>query len=159
MDITEVARRSGLTTSTLRYYEERGLIESVGRQGLRRLFGPGVLQRLALITLGRAAGFTLDEIRTMFTPSGAPQIDRGLLAAKAAQIDATVARMRAMSNSLKHAARCPAENHLACPSFRRLLDDATRGALDDSPLRQGELGAGPSQPRPRVRARRSSPDS
>ena len=53
MDIAEVARRSGLPASTLRYYEERGLISSVGRQGLRRLFHPTVLERLALI--GRAS--------------------------------------------------------------------------------------------------------
>ena len=60
MDITEVALRSGLPASTLRFYEEKGLIASIGRQGLRRVFGPGVLGRLALIALGRAAGFSLD---------------------------------------------------------------------------------------------------
>ncbi|MBL8246738.1 MAG: MerR family transcriptional regulator, partial [Rhodanobacteraceae bacterium] len=66
MDIAEVARRAGVPASTLRYYEERGLIASTGRHGLRRLFHPGVLQRLALIALGRSAGFTLDEIGRMF---------------------------------------------------------------------------------------------
>ena len=60
MDIAEVARRSGLPASTLRYYEERGLIASVGRQGLRRTFDPGVLELLSLISLGQAAGFSLD---------------------------------------------------------------------------------------------------
>ena len=58
MDIAEVARRSGLPASTLRYYEEKGLIASTGRQGLRRTFAPGVLDQLALVALGRAAGFS-----------------------------------------------------------------------------------------------------
>jgi hypothetical protein len=60
VDITEVARRSGIPTSTLRFYEEKGLIASIGRRGLRRVFNPGVLERLALIAVGRAAGFSLD---------------------------------------------------------------------------------------------------
>ena len=72
MDIAEVARRSGIPASTLRFYEEKGLIASVGRQGLRRRFAPGVLDQLALIALGRASGFSLDEIRGMFSPTGKP---------------------------------------------------------------------------------------
>ena len=51
-----MAQRSGVPASTLRFYEEKGLIASTGRQGLRRLFDPGVLERLALIALGSAAG-------------------------------------------------------------------------------------------------------
>ncbi|EQL43991.1 hypothetical protein M770_01720 [Pseudomonas aeruginosa VRFPA03] len=65
LDIGEVARRSGVPASTLRYYEEKGLIASSGRHGLRRLFDAGVLERLALIGLGRAAGLSLDEIAGM----------------------------------------------------------------------------------------------
>lgn len=40
LDIAEVARRTGLPPSTLRFYEEKGLIASIGRRGLRRLFDP-----------------------------------------------------------------------------------------------------------------------
>ena len=57
IDIADVARRSGLTASTLRYYEAQGLIAAAGRHGLRRQYQPEVLQQLALITLGRTAGF------------------------------------------------------------------------------------------------------
>jgi len=42
MDITEVAKTSGLPASTLRFYEEKGLIQSTGRVGLRRLFNSDV---------------------------------------------------------------------------------------------------------------------
>ena len=82
MDIAVVAKRSGVPASTLRFYEEKGLIKSVGRQGLRRVFGANILERLALIALGRAAGFSLDEIGQMVGANGSPNIDRELLAKK-----------------------------------------------------------------------------
>ena len=129
MDIAEVARRSGVPASTLRYYEEKGLIASLGREGLRRRFAPAVLDQLALIALGRASGFSLDEIRTMFSPDGRPDIDRGMLAAKADEIDRTVRRLKAMSDGLRHAAVCPAPSHGECPTFQRLLRAAAAGAL------------------------------
>ena len=130
MDIAEVARRSGLPASTLLYYEERGLIASVGRQGLRRTFDPGVLELLSLISLGQAAGFSLDEIAKMFTPEKRPDIKRQMLEDKADHIDGLVRRLRAMSRGLRHAAVCPAPSHMECPSFRRLLKSATDGSLD-----------------------------
>lgn len=130
MDIAEVAKRSGLPASTLRYYEEKGLIASVGRQGLRRTFDPSVLELLALISLGQAAGFSLDEIGQMFTPDKRPAIKRKLLESKADQLDALVRRLRAMSEGLRHAANCPAPSHMECPSFRRLIKAATDGTLE-----------------------------
>src|SRR3546814_14955131 len=79
LDIAEVAQRSGVPASALRYYEEKRLIASIGRRGLRRLFDPGVIERLALIALGRAAGFSLDEIRSMIEPGDKQRIDRAML--------------------------------------------------------------------------------
>lgn len=120
MDIGEVSKASGLPASTLRFYEEKGLIESIGRSGLRRLFNSNVIERLALITLGRNAGFSLDEIGTMFTPNG-PEIDRELLAAKADELDHKIEELTAMRDGLRHAAKCPAPSHFECPKFKRLL--------------------------------------
>ena len=129
MDINEVAQRSGMPASTLRFYEEKRLIKSVGRRGLRRVFHPGVLERLALIALGRAAGFTLDEIARMFAPDGRPQIDRHMLAAKAEELDGTIRKLSAMRDGLRHAAACPAPSHMECPTFRRYLGAAASGAF------------------------------
>lgn len=129
MDIAEVAKQAGVPASTLRFYEEKGLIASVGRQGQRRRFAPDVLERLSLIALGRAAGFSLEEIKQMFAPNGRPRINRKMLAARADQVDRTIKRLGALSNGLRHAAACPAPNHLECPTFRRLMQAATRGAL------------------------------
>ena len=129
MDITEVAQRTGVRASTLRFYEEKGLIASTGRRGLRRTFDPGVLQRLALIKLGRAAGFSLDEVARMFAPDGRPRIDRRMLAAKAEELDRTIGELSAMRDSLRHAVACPAPSHMECPTFRRLLKGAMSGSI------------------------------
>jgi DNA-binding transcriptional MerR regulator len=122
LGIGEVVRRSGVPASTLRYYEERGLIGSVGRRGLTRVFGQEVFQRLALISVGRAAGFTLDEIARMFAPDGRPQLDRALLTSKADELDATIRRLTVMRDGLRHAAACAAPSHMECPKFQRLLE-------------------------------------
>jgi DNA-binding transcriptional MerR regulator len=121
LDINEVAKRSGLPASALRFYEEKGLVASVGRRGLRRLFDPKVLERLALIALGRSVGFSLDEMAKMFAPDGQPKIDRRVLARKAKELDLTIRKMTAMRDGLRHAAACPAPSHMECPTFRRLV--------------------------------------
>ena len=129
LDIAEVAKQAGVPASTLRYYEERGLIASVGRRGLRRLFGIDVLERLALIALGQASGFSLDEIARMFSREGELRIDRHALEAKADALDRTIKKLSAMRDGLRHAAVCPAPSHLECPTFRRLLGAAASGAI------------------------------
>jgi DNA-binding transcriptional MerR regulator len=129
LDIAEVARRSGVSAATLRFYEEKGLIAAIGRHGLRRVFPADVLERLALIALGRASGFSLDEIARMFTPEGGPRIDRQLLAAKAEELDRTIHELTAMRDGLRHAAACRAPSHMECPTFRRILRAAASGAI------------------------------
>ncbi|WP_066657962.1 MULTISPECIES: helix-turn-helix domain-containing protein [unclassified Sphingomonas] len=129
IDINAVARRSGVPASTLRYYEERGLIASIGRRGLKRVFAPGILERLALIALGRQAGFSLDEIATMFDTRGMAVIDRDMLWAKADELDLLIRRLTAMRDGLRHAAACPAPQHMECPTFQRIVRAAASGAL------------------------------
>ena len=133
IDIAEVAQRSGTPASTLRFYEEKGLITSIGRRGLRRLFDAEVLERLALIALGRAAGFSLDEIALMFAPDGRPNIDRQMLDAKADELDRTIRKLGALRDGLRHAAQCPAPSHMECPTFRRILRSASSEAIGARP--------------------------
>lgn len=125
LDISEVARRTGLPASTLRYYEEKGLISSTGRRGLKRLFSPRVLDQLGLIALGQVAGFSLVEIGQMFTADGEPRIDRAVLLGKAEALDESIRKLTAMRDGLRHAAHCSAPSHLECPEFRRLMQQAS----------------------------------
>jgi len=125
IEISDVAKRSGIPASTLRFYEEKGLIESLGRRGLRRTYDQGVFGRLSLISLGRMAGFSLDQIGAMFGNGPSAKIDRVLLSDKAAELDRKIRQLSALKSGLEHAAICPAPSHMECPSFRRLLKIAT----------------------------------
>jgi DNA-binding transcriptional MerR regulator len=126
LDIADVAQRSGVPASTLRFYEEKGLIASLGRRGLRRVFDARVLERLALIAIGRAAGFTLEEMAGMFAADGRPRIDRQVLAAKADELDRTIRNLSRIRDGLRHAVACRAPSHMECPTFRRILRASAR---------------------------------
>jgi len=123
MDISKVAKISGLPASTLRFYEEKGLIQSIGRSGLRRIFDSNVIEHLKLVSLGRNAGLSLDDIGKMFTTKG-PEINRELLLAKADELDKKINELVSMRNGLRHAAACTAPSHFECPKFLRLLNIA-----------------------------------
>ncbi|MEB1530968.1 helix-turn-helix domain-containing protein [Xanthomonas sp. WHRI 7945] len=132
MDIAEVARRTGVPASTLRFYEKKGLLPASRAAGGRRHFAPNALDQLALIALGQAGGLSLDDIHAMLGSGGALQVDRTLLSAKADDIDATIKRLRTMSQGLRHAAACPAVQHAQCPTFQRLLKAAAAGRLQQA---------------------------
>ncbi|KIY38019.1 MerR family transcriptional regulator [Pseudomonas sp. 10-1B] len=128
MDIADVARHTGVPASTLRYYEKKGLLKSLAGHGQRRQFAADVADRLALIALGQAAGFSLDEVGAMLVDL---QVDRHKLLAKADELDARIRRLQAMSKGLRHAAQCPEEDHLACPKFQRLMKLSAAGTLGE----------------------------
>jgi DNA-binding transcriptional MerR regulator len=98
LTIGEVARRTDVAPTTLRYYERIGLLSAPSRAGGQRRYDDGVLTRLEVIGLCKAAGFSLDEIAILLnddTP-GRPA-SRELARAKLAEIDtqmATLARAR-----------------------------------------------------------------
>ncbi len=99
--------------------------------GLRRVFDGHVLDRLALIALGRAAGFSLEEMSGMFSPDGKPRIDKRLLATKAGELDQTIRRLTAIREGLLHASVCRAPSHMECPTFQRILRVAASGRLEE----------------------------
>ena len=123
LDIAEVAEKSGLTASALRFYERRGLIRSSGRNGLRRTFEPGVVDRLTLIGCARAAGFTLAQIAHFLvaTPGDAELRER--MAGKARELDESIGRLTRMRDSLRHAATCTHVPLVECPDFKSHLRD------------------------------------
>ncbi|WP_322980060.1 helix-turn-helix domain-containing protein [Pseudomonas sp. C11] len=143
LDIGEVAQRSGLKPSTLRYYEEAGLIASVTRIGLRRQFPAEVLLQLKLIAMGKSAGFSLEEIAGMFGANGVPELPRELIRTQADAIDRQIRELSALRDTLRHVADCPAPSHLECPTFRRLVEVAgRRGAKRKSGKRDTNPGVG-----------------
>ena len=134
LDISEVAQRSGIAVSTLRYYEKRGLIASDGRHGLRRQYDDGVLTKLALIALGQRAGFSLAEIGALFNPQGgALEISRDALNTQAEQLRRQAQELEITADLLAHIANCSAPSHLECPRFRAILAEATPSDIKREP--------------------------
>jgi DNA-binding transcriptional MerR regulator len=121
LDIGEVAKQSGLPVTTLRYYEDKGLIQSRERHGLRRQFGPHIIEQLEFISLGRRAGFSLEELQKMFSSNERFKIDRRILLERAGQLTQNIKRLMAIRDCLEHVANCPASSHIECPKFQKLL--------------------------------------
>jgi DNA-binding transcriptional MerR regulator len=121
IDISNLSKRSGVPASTLRYYEEKKLIKSIGRIGLKRLFDTYVFEQLEFIALGQRAGFSLEDIQAMLTTKGEYEINRDKLQEKAQEIGQHVKQLTAIQRCLEHAAKCSAERHSECPKFQKLL--------------------------------------
>jgi MerR family redox-sensitive transcriptional activator SoxR len=123
LDIAEVATRSGLASSALRFYERRGLITSGERNGLRRTYEPEVLDRLALISCAKAAGFTLAQIERFLAATPDDTELRARMAEKAHQVDDEIARLTRMRDSLTHAVTCSHTPLVECPEFKARISD------------------------------------
>lgn len=121
LDISELSNASGFPASKLRYYEEVGLIRSVGRRGLKRLYEEEVKIRVSLIALAQTAGFSLLEIKQMIGAEGRPDLDRVALVDKADAIDVKIRELTALRNGLRHINNCTAAKHLDCPRFQRIM--------------------------------------
>jgi DNA-binding transcriptional MerR regulator len=122
LDIGEVVKRSGVPASTLRYYEQLGLLQAVGRRGLRRQYDEQVLERLALIGLGQAAGLSLQQIgyRCRRSADALRWIVRPCWQADVLQRQ--IIQLQRVRRHLQRAAACPqAQDARQCGSFRKLL--------------------------------------
>jgi DNA-binding transcriptional MerR regulator len=101
-DITEVARRTGMTPRALRFYEARGLVRPVRSDSGRRIYGSGELARLTAIAALKRAGFSLAEIARMLAHR---EVDLGrLIAAQLAALELQsdrIAEARAMLTAVK----------------------------------------------------------
>jgi DNA-binding transcriptional MerR regulator len=115
MSIGEVAQRSGVAATTLRFYEEEGLLRAPGRVGGRRRYPESVLGRLEVIGLCKSAGFSLEEIRVLLADD-APgrQASHSLAAAKLIDIDRQMATLRRAREIIEWAMTCQCESVNAC---------------------------------------------
>jgi len=112
LTIGEVARRAGVPATTLRYYEQVGLVPAPVRVGGQRRYDESVLARLDVIGLCKSAGFALEEIQLLFADDapGRPA-SRALAQAKLAEIDAHIASLVRARAVIEWGMRC------TCPSI------------------------------------------
>ena len=119
--IGEIARRSGKPPSTIRYYEEIGLLPEPVRVNTRRRYGPDTLRTLAVIETGQRAGLSLEEIRMLLeaSPSDSASIERlrEVAERKLPEIIALLERTEFVRSWLEEAARCQCPSLDECPLF------------------------------------------
>jgi DNA-binding transcriptional MerR regulator len=123
LDIGEVAARSGMATSALRFYEREQIITSVDRKGLRRQFRSEVLTTLGVVAMCRRAGFTLEEIKRLLATGGRPAW-KAFAARKRDELRAQAEHLDTIADQLDHALDCPSANVFDCEHFRAALEAA-----------------------------------
>jgi MerR family transcriptional regulator, redox-sensitive transcriptional activator SoxR len=115
MLIGQLARKIGVSTSALRYYERVGLIPQPPRSAGRRIYSPQTLGRVRIILLSRDAGLTIAETRAFLRgyPATVRPSERwqALAQRKMSEIDIQMERMRRMKALLESSFRCD------CPSL------------------------------------------
>ena len=107
LSIREVAERSGLRPSALRYYEEEGLVVPAARMSGRRHYALSVLDRLRVIACAQDAGFTIAEVRELLAgedPSGDRW--RALAERKLREVDTLIERAQATRRLLEESLSC-----------------------------------------------------
>jgi DNA-binding transcriptional MerR regulator len=120
--IGELADRTGLATSALRYHERIGLLSPAERAGGKRHYTASSAGRVALIRLYQDAGFTLAEIGGLLTArSQGGRSWSHLAERKIAELDARIADARRAQKLINHALECPHRDLLTCPRFRSAL--------------------------------------
>jgi MerR family transcriptional regulator, redox-sensitive transcriptional activator SoxR len=110
LTIGEVARRSGLRSSAIRYYESQGILPAPRRGNGRRRYDEDVLDRLNAVHIARRAGFTIAEMRQLFqgiqqneTPS---VMWRRVAETKLHEVEALISQAQAMKQLLEEGLRC-----------------------------------------------------
>lgn len=124
LTITELSERTGLASSALRFYEWKGLLRSVGREGGKRIFDDAVVQHIAVIDLLKIAGFTLAEAASIVGNDGRFASDwRDRAQRKNVELAAQQSQIERAKAMLQHYIECPAPNLDECPVHRAIVSE------------------------------------
>jgi MerR family redox-sensitive transcriptional activator SoxR len=119
MTIGAVAAQAGRRPSSIRYYEQIGLLPRPDRVSGRRVYGPDTVRTLAVIETGQRAGLTLDEIRALLSASDRDQAAverlREVAIRKLPQVKELIERTEMVRDWLEAAAMCE------CPTLNECL--------------------------------------
>jgi MerR family redox-sensitive transcriptional activator SoxR len=121
LTIGEVAKRAGLRTSHIRFYEKVGVLTEPDRVGGQRRYREDVVHRLSIIDVAQRAGLTLEEIAPLTGPgnrdAGAGQHIRRLAEEKLPHIEALITRAQAVKHWLEVAQSCDCSSVDVCGLF------------------------------------------
>ena len=133
LTIGELARRAGVATSAVRYYEELGLLPTPARIAGQRRYPESATGLVGIILLLRDAGFSLAEQKAfMASRAAAPGDWRRLARRKLAELADQIAKAHTAREAIEHALVCPHDDILQCPTFAAV----TAARLTGQPLDQ-----------------------
>src|SRR6266542_999734 len=128
LTIGELARRAGVATSAVRYYEDLGLLPTPARVSGQRRYLESAVARVGTILLLRDAGFSLAEQKALMASRGVAQDEwRRLARRKLAELDEQIAKAQTAREAINHALRCPHQDILQCPNFASVIDARLAG--------------------------------
>jgi DNA-binding transcriptional MerR regulator len=140
LTIGELARRAGVATSALRYWEELGLLPTPARISGQRRYRESAVWLVGLILLLRDAGFSLAEEKVLMASRAVALDDWQRLARrKLAELDDQIAKAQTAREVIAHALRCPHEDILECPNFASVVT----ARLSGRPLHHAHPHQGP----------------
>lgn len=119
LGIGEVARHAGVRASTLRFYERTGVLPRPARVNGRRRYTPELVRLVEIARFAQAVGFTLEEIRALFTGATGEEVPhrwRPLAEAKLRQLDQKIRRVHRMKAAIAAGLACGCIRAEDCPS-------------------------------------------
>ena len=125
LSIGELSDRTGVPTSTLRYYDELGLVRPATRIAGRRRYAASAVRDLGLIVFFREIGFSLAEIEHFVV--GGRQSRRAMIDQKLAELAEQQHRIGVARSALEHGRRCPARDQMECLRFWSIIEGRQRG--------------------------------
>jgi DNA-binding transcriptional MerR regulator len=133
LTIGELARRTGLATSALRYYEELGLLPEPERVSGQRRYDANAVDLVGVILLLRDVGFALSEIRDLFAMPNSRREWRAAAHRKLDELDEQIRKTQVARTVLEHVLRCRHEDLAQCPNFLRTIEERLAGRpLEDA---------------------------
>ena len=125
LSIGELSERTGVPASTLRYYDELGLVRPAARAAGRRRYAPSAIKDVGVILFFREIGLSLAEIKQFVT--GGRQRQHELIDRKLAELAQRQHRIEVARNALEHGQRCPASEPMKCPRFWSIIEGRLNG--------------------------------
>jgi DNA-binding transcriptional MerR regulator len=136
LTIGELAHRTGVATSALRYWDQLGLLPAPARVSGHRRYPPSAIGLVGEILLLRDVGFSLRDLKSLFASRAAAGDGwRELPVRKLAELDRRIAQAQAARTALAHVLACPHEDIRECPNYASVVAARLAGlSLEQSDL-------------------------
>jgi DNA-binding transcriptional MerR regulator len=133
LSIGELAARTNVAVTALRYYDDLGLVRPATRASGQRRYAESAVSEVGVVLFLREVGFTLAEIAQLLATTGAQTEWSDLVERKLAELAEQQHRLLIARTALEHARDCPAGDPSRCPRFWAIIDARVSGdSLEDS---------------------------